>query len=41
MKPGKNPGGCSRLLAKAFAGVPANTTLKKLNKINRFSKKET
>ena len=36
MRPGKNPGRCSRPPAKVFAGAPANIIRYKLNKINRY-----
>lgn len=39
MSLGKNPGGYSRLPAKAFDGSPAKIIPKILNKINCFSQK--
>ena len=36
MSLGKNPGGCSRLSAKTFAGALANTIRYKPNKVNGY-----
>ena len=36
MSPGKNPGGCSRLSAKAFVGILTKSISKIMNKINGF-----